>query len=662
MHNPPLIITKQTNIMMKFHFPNYRGRIIIASSLLIPLFSFSQDILWEKSYGGRQAEYLMDAVPTADYGFILAGSSISGKSGNKNQPNNGDLDFWIWKMDEAGDLDWQKSFGGSGTDFLQSVRLTNDGGFILAGTSNSPKSDEKKEDCRGGDDFWVIKLDAKGGQQWQKTIGGSGQEKLKSVCPTKDGGYILGGTSASDKSGDKTEKGFGNLDYWIVKLDKDGKIEWQKTYGGEYIDELRSIEQTNDIGYILGGYSNSSATGNKMDKNVGIGDYWVLKINGEGEIEWQKTIGGDMDDQLYVVHQTYDGNFILGGSSNSNTSNNKRKGNSNGTDFWIVKLDVDGNNLWQETYNIGKADILTSIVENKDHTLLLGGFAQSEIIGTAKRKDDKEINDYVAIKISENGEEIWRQSVGSDGEDILKKVVETRDGGYLLAGTSDPTKTDAKYANGLSESGAPKGLSSGLGNGVQNQQLQNVTSQINDEINDVKEEANKTFNDHAENLTKKINNAAGADKNSSLQYGVNTPNNPLSKMPSLNGGGSGNSSGGLLAGADQQPNLPASGNKAKSFGNKDFWVVKLRDKDKPTKVKSTIEAMPNPGHDFTNVIIGYEYISGTATVVDLAGHTLEAFPISTRTVPVDLSRYPDGIYIINIKTEKGSDGIKVMKN
>jgi hypothetical protein len=120
------------------------------------LITYSQDILWEKSYGGTHADYLFDAQPTADYGFILAGSSLSNKTGNKTDDNQGDLDYWIWKMDEKGDLDWQKSFGGSGFDLLQSIKNTRDGGFILAGTSSSRTGFQKKEDCKGITDYWVI--------------------------------------------------------------------------------------------------------------------------------------------------------------------------------------------------------------------------------------------------------------------------------------------------------------------------------------------------------------------------------------------------------------------------------------------------------------------------------------------------------------------------
>ena len=558
-------------------FPFLKLLLWIALLLIVPVDLFAQDILWEKSYGGKHADYLMDAIPTTDYGFILAGSSLSKKSGNKTDDNVGDLDYWVWKMDESGELDWQKSFGGPGSDFLQSIKATKDGGFILAGISNSTINEEvganssqarndKTDACRGGDDFWIIKLDAKGNQQWQKTIGGMGQEKLESIFQTKDGGYILGGSSSSSTTdvneiGEKSSDSFGNLDYWIVKLDSKGKLVWQKTYGGSYLDELRSIEQTVDGGYLVGGYSNSPASGSKTENNKGIGDYWILKLNSVGEIEWQKTIGGDQDDQLYVVHQTDDGNFIVGGNSNSGSSNEKSKGNESGTDFWVLKLDTLGDILWQETYNIGKVDVLTSLVENDDHSVLLGGFAQGEVVGSGKLgarslkkavkgKDAetpsalKGTGDYVAVKINEKGEEIWRQSVGSAGEDLLKKVVETRDGGYLMSGTSK--------------------------------------------------------------------SKVSRDRNSTI-------------------------------------------------GSNDFWVVKLRDKTKPQKVKAVIEAMPNPAVTFTNVVIGYDYENGTATVVDLAGHVLQQFAISSRTVPVDLSDYAAGVYIINIKTNKGSDGVKVVK-
>lgn len=555
------------NLLMK--------KLYLLLPLILPLFTYSQDILWEKSYGGTNADYLFDAQPTADYGFILAGSSLSNKTGNKDDDNHGDLDYWIWKMSEKGDLVWQKSIGGNGFDLLQSIKNTRDGGFILAGTSSSSKGFQKNEDCKGITDFWVIKLDATGGEQWQRTIGGFGQDELLCAFQTKDGGYILGGSSSSNppvispvkpdgKSTattkadlfNKSEKSRGNMDYWIVKLDNQGHIEWQKTYGGQYADILRSMEQTTDDGYILAGYSNSPISGEKTENNKGIGDYWIIKINDTGEIQWQNTYGAEGDDQPYVIHQTKDGGYIVGGNSNSKNALTTLGGIvSNGTDYWVLKLDAEGGVIWTKTYDFGKVDILTSLVENQDQSYLIGGYAQSEnrspregLVGKATSLITKEkdgINDYIALKIDDKGEEIWNKSVGSGGEDILRKLVETRDGGYLMAGTS--------------------------------------------------------------------NSGASKDKNGSI-------------------------------------------------GGNDFWVVKLKDKTKVEKVKSSIEAIPNPVITHTNVIIGYDFKEGTASVVDMTGRILQEFAINSRTVPVNLSRYSEGIYIINIKTDVKTESVKVIKS
>lgn len=538
----------------------------------VSFFVRSQDILWEKSYGGTHADYLFDAQPTADYGFILAGSSLSDKTGTKEEDNHGDLDFWVWKMKENGEPDWQKSFGGSGFDFLQSIKNTKDGGFILAGTSSSSKSFQKKQNCKGLSDFWVIKLNAAGNEQWQRTIGGSGQDELLCAFQTRDGGYILGGSSSSNPNSisntklsensftadiySKSEKCRGSMDYWIVKLDKEGVIQWQKTYGGQYSDVLRSMEQTSDNGYILAGYSNSPVSGDKTEANKGVGDYWVVKINDTGAIEWQKTYGGDGDDQPYVIHQTKDEGYILGGNSNSSNALTSEGGIvANGTDYWILKLDKEGGVVWSKTFDFGKVDILTSLVENEDGTYLVGGNARnarpksgggslvSKAVGmVAKEKDG--INDYVALKVSGEGEELWNKSVGSGGEDILRKLIETRDGGYLMAGTS--------------------------------------------------------------------NSGSSKDKNSNI-------------------------------------------------GSNDFWVVKLKDKAKEEKVKASIEAIPNPVSTYTNVIIGYDFKEGTASLVDILGRTLQSFAISGRTVPVDLSRYAEGVYLIVIKTDVKTESVKVIK-
>lgn len=516
----------------------------------------AQDVLWERAYGGKHSEFLLDAQPTADYGFILAGASLSVKSGNKQEQNNGDLDYWIWKMNENGDAEWQKNFGGLGPDLLYSIRSTQDGGFILAGTSESGISHDKKDPGLGKEDIWIVKLNAKGNEEWQITLGGPSQDLVKSIIPLKDGGYIVGGSSSSpfsqkllkkmpDPYG-KSDVSYGGLDYWVLRLDDKGKIIWQRTLGGEYADILESISATSDGGFILGGYSNSPMSLKKDQDTYGEGDYWIVKLNDKGETEWQQVFGGEKDDHLYSVIELKDGGYLLGGSSASGSSGNKNVSNKNGADYWIIKLNSAGELQWQETYNIGKVDMLTSLFENADGTLLIGGYAQSEVIGMPLKKDKKDINDYVVIKLSVEGEELWRETIGSAGEDHLKKVIECRDGSYILAGTS-------------------KG-----------------------EI---------------------------------------------------------------------------SRNKSTGHGEEDFWVVKLKDKDKDKNKKKrvTIEAIPNPSNQYTNVIVGFDFDQGTASLFDLSGRLLQQIEVTSRTIPIDLGAYPVGIYIVEVHTNKGTDSVKIMR-
>jgi len=430
----------------------------------------AQDIFWENSYGGKQSEYLLDAIQTPDNGYLLAGSSISNKSGNITNNNKGNLDYWVWKMNPQGEIEWQKNFGGTEMDLLQAVQMTPDGGYILAGISNSEYGLDKEDECKGDTDYWIIKINAVGALQWQRTIGGSGQEKINSITVTPDGGYVLAGSSSSNQVpvGENNEKdpfgknenSRGNLDYWVVKLTQDGTLDWQKTIGGKYKDELKSIVALANDEYVLGGYSNSPVSGEKSDANIGIGDYWVVKINNIGEILWQKTIGGDKDDDLFTLSATQDGGFIVGGNSNSSSSNAKSKSNSKGTDYWIVKMDGEGSIDWQETYNFGQTDILSSIVENPDGSFLIAGYAQTEpnkgstlgklkSIGGIGGGDKEGINDYIALKINAKGEKIWEKTVGSKGDEVMKKLYPTHDGGYLLAGTSFGSKSrDKKGAIG----------------------------------------------------------------------------------------------------------------------------------------------------------------------------------------------------------------------
>ncbi|MFI5172810.1 MAG: T9SS type A sorting domain-containing protein [Chitinophagales bacterium] len=283
---------------------------------------------------------------TSDKGYILGGYSKSNISGDKNE-NNQDTslitpDYWIIKTDSFGNIQWQNTIGGNLDDLLYSIDQTSDGGYILGGYSWSNISGDKTENSWGGSkDYWVVKLDTTGNIQWQNTIGGDSEDELYSIQQTIDGGYILGGYSASGISGDKTENCWGSWDYWPVKLDMIGNIQWQSTIGGNDDDRSYSIQQSADGGYILGGSSWSDISGNKTESSLGLIDYWIVKINNSGTIQWQNAIGGDLGDEFLSLQQTFDGGYILGGWSNSNISGDKTEDCLGHSDYWIVKLSPD---------------------------------------------------------------------------------------------------------------------------------------------------------------------------------------------------------------------------------------------------------------------------------------------------------------------------------
>jgi len=185
------------------------------------------------------------------------------------------------KTESFGNVQWQNTFGGTDADLLFSIQQAADGGYILGGFSRSNISGDKTENCLGGQfygDYWMVKTDEQGNIEWQNTIGGSDDDMLYSIQQTADVGYILSGHSRSNISGDKTENCNGNMDYWIVKTDTAGNIQWQNTIGGNDWDELRSIKQTVDGGYILGGYSYSNISGDKTENSNGNDDYWIVKL------------------------------------------------------------------------------------------------------------------------------------------------------------------------------------------------------------------------------------------------------------------------------------------------------------------------------------------------------------------------------------------------
>ncbi|MBP8917591.1 MAG: T9SS type A sorting domain-containing protein [Chitinophagales bacterium] len=399
------------------------------------LFGQAPDIEWQNTIGGSDDDEIFTAEQTDDGGYILGGTSLSGISADKTEASLG-WDYWLVKIDAAGEIEWQNTMGGTEFDYLYSVHQTVDGGYILGGQSYSGIGGDKSESHMGDGDIWIVKVNSIGEIEWENTIGGALYENMYSLQVTSDGGYILGAMSASGISGDKTEESNGVTDYWVVKLDVDGNIEWQNSIGGAGTDQLFYIEQTSDFGYILTGSSASGVGGDKTETILGGKDYWVVKLNSSGSIEWQNTIGGAADDKSYAIHQTPDGGYIVGGFSISDLSGDKTENGNGGEDYWVLKLNDIGNIEWQNTIGGNGDDELFSAIPTIDGGYLISGTSDSEMSGDKEEENFGEY-DYWVVKLFPDGSIHWQNTIGGTGDDILYfSALQSDDEGYLLGGYS----------------------------------------------------------------------------------------------------------------------------------------------------------------------------------------------------------------------------------
>ncbi|MBK7035671.1 MAG: T9SS type A sorting domain-containing protein [Bacteroidetes bacterium] len=233
--------------------------------------------------------------------------------GDKTETILGGKDYWVVKLNSSGSIEWQNTIGGAADDKSYAIHQTPDGGYIVGGISISDLSGDKTENGNGGEDYWVLKLNDIGNIEWQNTIGGNGDDELFSAIPTIDGGYLISGTSDSEMSGDKEEENFGEYDYWVVKLFPDGSIHWQNTIGGTGDDILYfSALQSDDEGYLLGGYSTSDSGIDKTEDALGSYDYWILKLYGDECVPvtyYADTDGDDFGD----LNNSIDTCFLIAG-------------------------------------------------------------------------------------------------------------------------------------------------------------------------------------------------------------------------------------------------------------------------------------------------------------------------------------------------------------
>ncbi len=404
------------------------------------IFAQAPEIDWMKRYGGDRPDFIRSTILTQDGGLLLGGFSDSGISGIKTEPRiGGNPDYWVVKTDILGNIEWQKTIGGGDVfgnleaDYLNCIKQATDGSYYLGGNSDSPIYGNKTVPNYGEQDIWIVKLNSLGVILWQANIGGSNREECYSLEATSDGGCIVGGYSQSGISGNKTESSRGGRDYYVVKLDNNGQIEWQKVFGGSGLDVLYSILVLENNEYLLSGVSSSNISGDKTENSKGGGDYWIIKIDAVGSIIWQKTIGGNSADIPYRCVKINDG-FVIGGESYSNSSFDKTENSRGSNDYWLVKIDFDGNVIWDKTYGGNMEDLLLGLCGFQDESgFILVGSSYSDISGDKTIANFGERNGWV-IKVNENGELLWQKVIGGSFSEGFNNVIELPDKSVLLGG------------------------------------------------------------------------------------------------------------------------------------------------------------------------------------------------------------------------------------
>jgi hypothetical protein len=335
---------------------------------------------WERTYGGSNTDWAWAVEQTRDGGYIIAGSTESYGSGES--------DAWLVKTDERGNEQGSKTYGGHYGDGAFWVQQSSDGGYILAGYTDSFGA--------GGEDLWLLKTDEAGREEWSQTYGGEDDDLAYCVQETPDGGYIAAGVTQS--------YGAGGCDLWLIKINATGKQQWAKTFGGARYDLATCVQPTSDGGYVLAGTTSSFGAGSQ--------DLWVVKVNCEGEEEWNKTFGTASDEGASSIQETSDTGYIVVGFGRIYE------------ELWLVKMDNNGREEWTQilTRPSWDAEAATSVQQTTDGGYIIAGGI------------DKTTGKGVLVKVGVSGEEEWTMLLGSSGLSLANSVRQTSDGGYVVAG------------------------------------------------------------------------------------------------------------------------------------------------------------------------------------------------------------------------------------
>ncbi|MCA2005290.1 MAG: T9SS type A sorting domain-containing protein [Ignavibacterium sp.] len=372
------------------HLFNLRARLLILLILLYPasfMLAQAPDTIWTKTFGGSNIDIGSCVKETSDGVYIITGYTRSyGTMSGRN--------LLFLKTDSFGNLVWVNGYGGNNDEEGNAVVQTSDGGFVASGYTKSYGS--------GGNDVYLIKVDANGNQLWDRVFGGTSDEEAYSMVATNDGGFLIAGATSSF--------GAGSRDIWLIKTDGLGNQQWTKTIGGLSSDGARSINKTSDGGYIITGWTFSYGPG-------AIGNVWLVKTDSLGNMQWNKFFGGTDVDRGFSVQQATDGGYILTGYTASSGAGLD--------DMLLIKTDAAGNAQWQKTFGGTGRDYGNSVIQSSDGGFVITGYTLSYGAGG---------DDLWIVKTDEQGNMLWSKTLGGAQSDVGNYIIESSDGGFVITG------------------------------------------------------------------------------------------------------------------------------------------------------------------------------------------------------------------------------------
>ncbi|GAA3633290.1 hypothetical protein [Flavivirga jejuensis] len=398
-------------------------------------------------YGGSLNESAQSITKTNDGGYAILGYTQSINDDITDKQNES-FDYWLLKFDANNNLQWQKTYGGSDDDRGNKIIQTKDSGFAIIGFSSS--NDGAVTDNSGSNDFWVSKLNIEGSMLWQKSFGFSGADSGISIIETKDSGYLLTGVldvTASNGEGNSkslVSKKHAGGDYWAIKLNASGEKQWSKFFGGTYTDTPYDVIQTDDNGYIIVGSSDSDDI--DIKENKGSYDFWVIKISEIGALIWEKSFGGSEIDEARAITSSGDGNYIIVGDTRSKDLDISN--NLGAADLWVIKISPTGNLIWEKTIGGTSFDVGRSISKTQDNGFIISGSSRSS---DGNLSNNNGQNDAWVVKIDANAILEWQKTIGGSDIDFAYDAIELDDKSIIVVGESNSSNGDIPENKGFTD-------------------------------------------------------------------------------------------------------------------------------------------------------------------------------------------------------------------